>query len=305
MGWNGPGPYKIVNNRLEGAHENIAFGGADPSINGLIPADMEIRKNYVIKPIAWKGVWTAKNLIEFKAGRRVLIEGNVFENNWVDGQNGFAFLWQTTNQDGGCTWCATSDVTFRSNVVRNVAGGFNLSVFGSGSNGTVNTAVPLQRVTITNNVITGLDASNGRLYQILGNVAGLTISNNSGMGVAHDLLFGTPDVPIPTLVFRNNITGAQYTLFASGAGMGTPALVQLGIPAANVTGNVLAAGSGPSSVPAGNSYVASPSAIGFVNYAGGDLTLAASSPFVSSGTGGSQPGADFSGVRQTIASVAQ
>src|SRR5262249_5893982 len=31
-GWNGPGPFKIENNYLEGAGENIIFGGADPVI---------------------------------------------------------------------------------------------------------------------------------------------------------------------------------------------------------------------------------------------------------------------------------
>jgi hypothetical protein len=32
LGWNGPGPFKIVNNYLAGAGENVMFGGADPSI---------------------------------------------------------------------------------------------------------------------------------------------------------------------------------------------------------------------------------------------------------------------------------
>ncbi|MEO6445713.1 MAG: Ig-like domain-containing protein, partial [Gemmatimonadaceae bacterium] len=31
-GWNGPGPYRIENNTLSGAGENIIFGGSDPSI---------------------------------------------------------------------------------------------------------------------------------------------------------------------------------------------------------------------------------------------------------------------------------
>src|SRR5882724_7935492 len=35
MGWNGPGPFKIVNNYLEAAGENVMFGGADPSITNL------------------------------------------------------------------------------------------------------------------------------------------------------------------------------------------------------------------------------------------------------------------------------
>src|SRR5690606_28378953 len=79
-GWNGSGPYKIVNNHLAGAGENLMFGGADPSIPNGLPEDIEIRRNHFIKPPEWKGVWTVKNLIELKLGRRVLIEGNVFEN---------------------------------------------------------------------------------------------------------------------------------------------------------------------------------------------------------------------------------
>ena len=43
-GWNGPGPFKIVNNYLEGAGENVMFGGADPRIPNLVPSDIEIRK---------------------------------------------------------------------------------------------------------------------------------------------------------------------------------------------------------------------------------------------------------------------
>ena len=31
-GWNGPGPFRIVNNFLEAAGENIMFGGGDPAI---------------------------------------------------------------------------------------------------------------------------------------------------------------------------------------------------------------------------------------------------------------------------------
>jgi hypothetical protein len=34
-GWNGPGPYHIVNNYLEAAGENVLFGGSDPAIPNL------------------------------------------------------------------------------------------------------------------------------------------------------------------------------------------------------------------------------------------------------------------------------
>ena len=53
-GWNGQGPFKIVNNYLEGAGENVMFGGSRPATSGLIPSDIEIRRNHITKPIAWR-----------------------------------------------------------------------------------------------------------------------------------------------------------------------------------------------------------------------------------------------------------
>jgi hypothetical protein len=41
-GWNGPGPFTITNNYLEGAGENVMFGGAPPAIAGLVPADIDM-----------------------------------------------------------------------------------------------------------------------------------------------------------------------------------------------------------------------------------------------------------------------
>jgi hypothetical protein len=53
-GWNGPGPFALVNNYLEAAGENVMFGGADPTIKDLVPSDIEIRRNHLAKPLAWK-----------------------------------------------------------------------------------------------------------------------------------------------------------------------------------------------------------------------------------------------------------
>src|SRR5205807_1829530 len=53
-GWNGDGPFKIVNNYLEASGENVLFGGADPSIANLVPSDIEIRRNSFNKPLSWK-----------------------------------------------------------------------------------------------------------------------------------------------------------------------------------------------------------------------------------------------------------
>jgi hypothetical protein len=52
--FNGPGPYRIINNYLEGSGENVMFGGADPKIDGLVPSDIEIRRNHFTKPLAWR-----------------------------------------------------------------------------------------------------------------------------------------------------------------------------------------------------------------------------------------------------------
>ncbi len=53
-GYNGAGPFRIVNNYLEGAGENIIFGGSDPAVANLVPSDIEIRGNHLFKPLAWK-----------------------------------------------------------------------------------------------------------------------------------------------------------------------------------------------------------------------------------------------------------
>src|SRR5207245_844491 len=83
---------------LSGAGENVMFGGADPSITNLVPADIEIRGIHFFKPTAWRGVCAAvKNLFELKNARRVLIEGNIFENNWLAAQAGWAVQFTVRN----------------------------------------------------------------------------------------------------------------------------------------------------------------------------------------------------------------
>src|SRR5205823_2322528 len=53
-GWNGPGPFRIENNYLEGAGENIIFGGATAAVPNLVPSDIEIRRNHCRKPPEWR-----------------------------------------------------------------------------------------------------------------------------------------------------------------------------------------------------------------------------------------------------------
>lgn len=53
-GYNGKGPFRIINNYLEGAGENVLFGGSDPAVTDLVPSDIEVRGNHMFKPLAWR-----------------------------------------------------------------------------------------------------------------------------------------------------------------------------------------------------------------------------------------------------------
>src|SRR5207244_1796422 len=101
----------------------VMFGGADPAIPNLIPSDIEIRRNYFFKPLAWRasGAWTVKNLLELKLGRRVLIQGNIFENSWAAAQAGFAIVIWSVNQGGGALVTLVSGTTQQCECRDNIA----------------------------------------------------------------------------------------------------------------------------------------------------------------------------------------
>jgi hypothetical protein len=131
-GWNGPGPFRIDNNYLEAAGENIIFGGATPAIPGLVPSDIVIRRNYFYKPLSWRvgdasyaGIeWSVKNLLELKSARRVRIEGNIMENCWAHAQVGWAVIFNIFGDDTSPD--RVEDVDFVYNIIRNTANGINL-----------------------------------------------------------------------------------------------------------------------------------------------------------------------------------
>src|SRR2546428_4796937 len=97
-GWNGAGPYVVRNNYLEAAAENILFGGADPSIDGLVPSDIRIERNELSKPLSWKGGNSmVKNLLELKNAKQVVIDSNILENSWAAAQPGYAVVFTPRN----------------------------------------------------------------------------------------------------------------------------------------------------------------------------------------------------------------
>ena len=128
----GRGPYKIVNNYLAAAGENIMFGGSRAPA-GVTPSDIEIRRNYLHKPAHWEqntstwdgSKWTIKNLFELKHAQRVLVEDNVLDGTWPQAQTGSAVLFTVATGQSGCH-AVVSDITFRRNLIRNTVSGFSL-----------------------------------------------------------------------------------------------------------------------------------------------------------------------------------
>ena len=184
--WNGAGPFAIINNHLEAAGENVMFGGADPTIHGLVPADIEIRRNHFFKPLSWKIAhpqyagtpWTVKNLLELKNARRVRVDGNVFEHNWPQAQNGFAILFTVRNQDGGAPWSVVEDVTFSNNIVRHVGAAINIL-----GRDDLQRSQPTERVLIVNNLFDAIGGEwgSGRLFQLLDGTVDVVIQHNTAV----------------------------------------------------------------------------------------------------------------------------
>jgi uncharacterized protein YjdB len=306
-GWSGPGPFKIVNNYLEASGENVMFGGGDPLINGVIPSDIEIRRNHITKPVSWYGgPWLVKNLFELKNAQRVLVEGNIFENNWANGQTGSAVNLKSVNQGGTCRWCVTQDVTFRYNLIKNTGAGFVLSGYDPQPLGT---PVSMNRVTITNNVIGGINigifTGDGRGFLINNNPADLVIAHNTVLDpTLTAITFGGPTTEAPVrLTFRDNIVGAG--LYAvNGNGMAAATAIATFMPTGGFFGNVLTlTPAAAPSFPVGNYFSSSVSGVGLMNYSGLDYHLTGSSPFRSKATDLTNPGADIDALNAAIANV--
>ncbi len=296
-GWNGPGPFAIVNSYLEAAGENLMFGGADPSIRNLVPSDIEIRNNHFGKPLSWKQgepgfagtSWAIKNLFELKNARRVLIDGNVFENNWAEAQSGFAILFTVRNQDGAAPWSVVEDVTFTNNVVRHAGSGVNIL-----GRDDLRASGPAQRILVRNNLFLDIGGprwgGGGRLFQVLAGAAGVVIDHNTALQ-AGSILFAERG-PHNGFVYRNNIApDNQQGITGTGTSPGRATLFEY-FPEAVVRRNVIAGG--PAALyPDDNFFPASLAHVGFVDLAGGDYRLAPGSPYRRAATDGTDVGANL------------
>jgi hypothetical protein len=340
LGDNPMGPFKIVDNFLEAAGENILFGGGAATIT---PADIEIRRNHMFKPLIWMqgqpgyvggadgNPFIVKNLFEVKNAQRILVDSNVLEGSWGGfSQAGFAILLTPKNQASGtanvCPICEVTDVTIRNVTISHVGGGMQIAN-GLSDNG----GIPLAGLRYSIHDLIADDIS-GAKYAGYGTFS--QVSMGPGAPVLQDvtinhvtafqsdvLLNLGDDVSVnpamKNLVFTNNIVSAG-TNATQTTGGGTANCAYYSAPLTSLGAcfqpytfshnAVIATPSNhpPSVYPSGNFFPATASAVNFVNYNqgnGGNYHLLSTSPYKNAGTDGKDLGADVNALDAAIAGV--
>jgi len=328
-GWTGPGPFKIVNNYLAAAGENIMFGGAAASIPNVTPSDIEIRRNHITKLLSWKvndpsyaGVpWAIKNLLELKHAQRVLVDGNVFENHWPSAQSGFSVLMTPRNEQGlngawVMPWATVNNITVSNNVFRSIPAG--IAIYGRDE--ADRPSVPGRGFVIRNNVFydigtprwTAPGSFAGDLFMIVDGVTDIVIQHNTSTGEGSFIVTDAPNLVNQGLVYTDNLHPNGW-YGAVGPGGTAAGVIRTMFPGAVFTKNALI---GPFPTPGGllseiwdsafpgNFYPNSAAQIGWVDAANGNFQLSSASPFRNAGTDGTDIGVNMGMLNAAVAGSA-
>lgn len=330
------GPYKIDNNFLEAAGENIMFGGGKST---TVPSDIEIRHNHLFKPMIWmRGTpgfvggtdghpFIVKNHFELKNAERVLFEDNLLENSWGGfTQAGFSIGLSPKNQSGRlCPLCRVNDVTIRYCRIAHVAGAFTIAnalAAGAASSGG-------GRYSIHDVVVEDIDGDKFGgfgililLMSIAPKLADLRIDHITGLAPTALLSVLIKNDKISNFTFSNSVVAAGRRQIASAGGgrencavfpgQRTPeAILKNCVDGLSFTNNVIIGGSG--TWPAGNILVDDTAAVGFMkvsvphpNYRlcqGKDDSCRAASAYIRGGTNKKDLGADVNAIDAAIAGV--
>jgi len=304
------GPLRISNNYLEAAAENFMSGGVGGVAN--LPSDIHFHNNHCFKPESWIGVYAIKNQFELKTGQRVLVENNVFENCWVSGQTGTAFVLKSDGQSGAnLPQMVVRDVVVRNNHVKGCVEWWSLSAAQSTSTQT------MTNVTIRGNLCSNPRGTGNRNLILKGSgarpIEGLTFENNTLIGTTSYLSWvmdpgsaytGTKSA---TFAFNDNIvyngsSSGWWGASAVAAGMANISAQWTTVSVErNGTMGVKTSGAYPASnIGSGAQTVASAQ---FVDSAAGNYRLGAGSPFKGIGLAGADPGMNQDTLEAAIAGV--
>jgi PKD repeat protein len=247
--------------------------------------------------------WTVKNLLELKNAQHVLVEGNLIENVWAAGQYGYALLLTPRNSYGGAPWVRVRDVLFTNNIVRHAAGVLHLSGYDA-----TNTSQQTQRVTLRNNLFYDIDDTRWggytKAYLIGEGPADVVLDRNTLIHTNSSVVYAYETQVISGFVYTNNISlHHAYGIMGDGGRPGQYTIDKY-FPGSTIRHNVLAGGPA-SAYPTPNAFpsVAEWNA-SFVDLAGGDYRLLASSPFYHAGVNGSVPGADLGALNAALGGTA-
>ena len=310
-GWNGPGPFLIENDYVEAAGENIMFGGSDPNIPNMVPANITIRGNNVTKQLAWMSQsWTVKNLIEFKNAENVVVEGNTIENNWAAGQQGYSILFTPRNQYGTAPWSVVKNITVRNNVIRHVAAVFNILGYDD-----LATSQQTSNIVVSNNLIYDVSTAYHNASQVANGIIAVigagpkditfdhnTMDNNGTTAISFYPGKSPTGTQIYGFVLTNNfIRDNKYgAVNGQDSSAGIPTLTKY-TPGAVVSGNAI--GTVNLKVyPTGNDVTTIAVWLAnFVAEASGNYQLVAGSPENNGATDGKDVGVDFSALDSALA----
>jgi hypothetical protein len=232
----------IENNYLEASGENIMISEIG-KVPGFRPRDINIRRNYIKKPITWftgedhsadivatgAKKWVVKNLLELKAGIRVTITQNVLEGSWASGQTGFIFVLKPGASPTVNT-ARTEDIVIENNLGIGGTGAFQIT--GTDAKAALGSGV-LRNVTIRNNAFIEQGqpwGKNGRILLIGGRPANdLNIENNTfrASNIQAAMVLGkAADSGQKNLTVRKNIWASYGTIGVrvDGGNSGTTAL---------------------------------------------------------------------------------
>lgn len=189
------GPVKIVHNWIEAGSAGYFSGGGPANTRGGPTSNYEIRGNFFGRDLSYRFftggstqsphppfgcgpldpselsaathdtcpfVWGVKNNIEFKVGTQFLIDGNIIDGVWADGQTGYLML-LTPSSDGGGFDPATglpldriNDGVISNNWFRNAPQTIELKSRSGGHGNGNGVSNPLQRIAFFGNVFTNI-----------------------------------------------------------------------------------------------------------------------------------------------------
>lgn len=336
------GQWKIENNFLEAAGENVLLGGGAATI---VPTDITIRRNHFYKVPQWQrgtpgfvggyggDPFIVKNHFEIKNGSRVLVEANVFQYSWAGfSQSGYSILigprnaYNKQDKRGNlCSVCEGTDITMRYNKISHVGAGLIVAALVVDKLG----AQAAGRISVHDIVVDDIDTAHykgaGNLFLMMSGWPTRVLNNVSFRHVtgfpdpnAHLLIIGNSldDPQMSAFTFTDNLVVVpQFPVWASGkdkdcASSDVPVTVMKAcFTTFNFGHNVLAATPKPfgsEKWPAGNMFPSTIGEVGLVNFSdgnGGDYHLHPSSPYKGKSSDGRDPGADIDAVNAAIEGV--